>query len=821
MKILSKTSRLLFGILSAGMILSISLTASKYIVKGVVTDAVDGTPCPGVIMRIYAENDSVLPLLSNITDSIGHFEQQLDSAGRYKLRTEFLGLKPEEMIFEVSDESPVADLDTITPVLSTEMLDEVVVSVRKPLVENDGATLTYNMTEDPEAQGNSILEMLRKVPMVTVDAEENIKVRGNSNFKIYLNGREDPMLSGDPKTILKSMPASTIKKVEVITEPGAKYDAEGVGGILNIVTITKQNLEGVVGNLNTWFTTNNVGESVYVRTKMGNVTGSVNISNSNSIFTEFCSNTNESRVENYLSEDNRSQITKGRSHYNSGFTGGGLSLSWEPDTLNLFTFDVYLGRYSSKSKNYQTMESLTSAGIMNWRLNRDYKVNNWGLWTNAGTSYQHTFGREGHHIVASYQYSFNHGGFVSNMETYDVEGYILTSPWRRNENTNHQNQHTLQIDYANPLGEHNVIEAGAKAFFMRSDNMSAPWSGNSADDMTVDKSEQVSMAQFRNIQAVYVSHTGNYGKWSTRAGLRYEHTETGIDYFSGPYDNFSSKSNDFVPNLSLTYRLTGMQNFRFAYQMRIFRPGVNVLNPYINTMTQGELSYGNPDLDSERNNEVNFSYNNYGGKVGGSARIAYSHTGNSIERFSFAEGGLIHNTYANIGKYNVASLSGDIQYSIIPSMTISFSGYAARVFYKLHTAMLTRSKTGWNWNYNANFNYRLPCAIAISAYGGQGSGWMNFETTGDGYHYYGLSVSRGFLKDEQLRINVYAQNFFEPRRTSSSSTTGENTYSYSTSRFRNINAGISISWQFGKLNADVKRTGAQIEAEAEAGEKTR
>ncbi len=111
--------------------------------------------------------------------------------------------------------------------------------------------------------------MLRKVPMVTVDAEENVKVQGSSNFKILVNGKEDPMFSGSSlSTVLKAMPASSIRKIEVITEPGAKYDAEGTSGVLNIVTTGRQQLEGVFGNVNAWLNRQGAGASAYARTKV-------------------------------------------------------------------------------------------------------------------------------------------------------------------------------------------------------------------------------------------------------------------------------------------------------------------------------------------------------------------------------------------------------------------------------------------------------------------------------------------------------------------------------------------------------------------------
>lgn len=147
--------------------------------------------------------------------------------------------------------APTAETDTVGAAGYTDLEGFVIVQQKK-LVESDGAKLTYNVTEDPESGSSNILEILRKVPGVTVDAEDNVKVNGQSSFKILMNNREDPMLKGDLKTVLKSIPASSIKKIEVISEPGAKYEAEGVGGILNIVTDRKQNLSGFMTQLSGW-----------------------------------------------------------------------------------------------------------------------------------------------------------------------------------------------------------------------------------------------------------------------------------------------------------------------------------------------------------------------------------------------------------------------------------------------------------------------------------------------------------------------------------------------------------------------------------------
>ena len=131
------------------------------------------------------------------------------------------------------------------------------------------------MQDDPDSKSNSVLEMLRKVPLVTVDGEDNIKVNGSSSFKIHVNGKPNNMMSNNPKEVLKSMPANTIKYIEVITSPGAKYDAEGIGGILNIVTVGS-GFEGYTATFRGNANNNGVGAGTYAMVKQGKLTVSAN-----------------------------------------------------------------------------------------------------------------------------------------------------------------------------------------------------------------------------------------------------------------------------------------------------------------------------------------------------------------------------------------------------------------------------------------------------------------------------------------------------------------------------------------------------------------
>lgn len=155
--------------------------------------------------------------------------------GKYVFTFQFVGMNPLKRKVEVFTRAQT-DLGKIVLSESSTQLDEVSIVAQRPLVKVEIDKLTYNAKDDPEASTSNVLDLLRKVPMVTVDAEDNIQLKGSSNFKIYLNGKPSNMITNNPSQVLKSMPANSIKDIEVITDPGAKYDAEGVGGIINIIT---------------------------------------------------------------------------------------------------------------------------------------------------------------------------------------------------------------------------------------------------------------------------------------------------------------------------------------------------------------------------------------------------------------------------------------------------------------------------------------------------------------------------------------------------------------------------------------------------------
>ncbi|MCH5241574.1 MAG: TonB-dependent receptor [Muribaculaceae bacterium] len=797
-------------IIFCSLVLTTFSAKAEFSVSGTVISAVDGEPCPGASYKIFNPTDTIYPLVFNVTDIDGKFDQKISKAGDYIFQVDYIGLKKRDIEFQITDTKPNINLGNIYLSQEGETLSEVVVTAKKKLVQSDGATLTYNVEEDPEATINSTIEMLRKVPMVTVDADDNIKINGDSNFKILINGKEDPMLSGDVKTILKSMPAATIKKIEVITEPGAKYDAEGTGGILNIVTTGKQSLDGYLANVSLRVANNNFGGSFYGRGKINKVTASANVNYVKSIDQGYTI-TGNTLLENLTDDANRYQISDSKMKNKFNYTGANLNISWEPDTLNLITIQGNIGKTGFGQISHENVSMKTVEMIPVWELKRDNNTYYKNLWAGANASFQHTFHKTGHYLVASYIFGYGNSNSDQTTFTFNDTDFTDEYPWRLQQSKGKDFRHTVQLDYVNPLSSTSTIEAGLKGNWRNNSSLNSPFYGDSESGMMVDETERIDVNQFQDILAAYLSYTGNFGKWNTRAGIRYEYTRMGLDYKIGDYPDFATNLNDIVPNLAVSYKIKDASNLRLAYQMRIARPEISQLNPYKNTMEINKVSYGNPDLESEKSNSISLTYSNYGGRLGGSLGFSYDRVDNMITSYSFIDDNILYSTYANIGHRQEVRSNLNLQWSVISMLNIGLFVSGRYTELKAESPELKAKNHGWSGNFNLNADYTFPFKLRLSAYGGGGTGWINLQGKGGGFSYYGLSLSRSFLKNDMLTITASGSNFINPYRSFSNTSQSETFYSKSEFRFKQWSVNLGVTIKFGSLKSDVKRTGAELE----------
>ena len=233
----TKWTVLLWMLMISGLLAAQNTANTSFQVKGILLDSLTQEGEPYATIKIVKKEAPAKALKMLVTDMKGQFQEKVPGTGNFVMTITSVGRTPIVKDFSVKAGEKLVDFGTLYIVDASNELGQVEIVAQKPLVKADIDKIEYNVQDDPDAQSNSVLEMLRKVPLVTVDGEDNIQVNGSSSFKVYVNGKPNNMMSNNPTEVLKSMPANSIKHIEVITNPGPKYDAEGVGGILNIVTV--------------------------------------------------------------------------------------------------------------------------------------------------------------------------------------------------------------------------------------------------------------------------------------------------------------------------------------------------------------------------------------------------------------------------------------------------------------------------------------------------------------------------------------------------------------------------------------------------------
>ena len=416
-------------------------------VKGVLLDSLSHEGEPYATIRVYLKSNPKEPVKLAASDLDGKFEADLPSANDYIIYITSIGKKTVSRTFATTETRKIADLGTLYTSEDSEVLEGVEVVAQKPLVKAEIDKISYSIEDDPDSKTNTTLEMLRKVPLVTVDAEDNIQVNGSSNFKVHVNGKPNTLMSNNPKEVLRSLPANSVKSIEVITEPGAKYDAEGIGGILNIIT-TDARMEGYNVTLGANGGNQNAGAYAYGTVQVGKFTVTGNYSHSWQYSPKGYSTSGR---EDYTSEDYKYLDGKSTFQNDGHFQFGNIEASYEIDTLNLLTFsaNIFGGSFDTDNDNRTEMRN-AQRDLMYHYASVAQSTNGFG---NVGVNvdYQHSMKRKGEYLTASYKFNNSPNNSESATTYEERENIPFDLINQRYDNDAHTSEHTLQLDYVNPL----------------------------------------------------------------------------------------------------------------------------------------------------------------------------------------------------------------------------------------------------------------------------------------------------------------------------------------------------------------------------------
>ena len=795
--------------------------AADYTIKGQVVDSLSNETVPYATLSIALANAPQKAIKLLACDDDGKFTTTLKQPGTYIMSMQSLGKLPAVKRFTLSEGKKSLNLGKLFMNDDTQQINEVTVVAQKPLVTVEVDKITYSLDDDPEAKTNNALEMFRKVPMITVDGEDKIQLKGSSNYKIYMNGKPSNLLSGENASdVLKSMPASSIKNIEVITDPGSKYDAEGVGGIINIIT-SKNAMQGYTGTVRANASTlGSFGGGGYVSLKVGNLglTANYGYNNRNSPW-------NDSHSERETDEDRLAEgrptklIEDGRSKYKGPFQYGYLEASYEIDTLNLISVGANLFR--GKSKNLSELDAVLNPLGDEFNSSPIYKFHRNSVSegtfgsTDLNVDYQHSTSKKDELLTVSYRFSQSPNDSESNTELSDVVNYYLSNEYPKwNINDASTIEHTGQIDYTTPLFNKQTLEAGVKYINRQNKSDTLEQIYNDSTKMWEDHSRDNS--QFRHTQHIYSAYLGyliRLNKFGIKAGVRAEGTSLKAEFARKPDMDFSTNYFDVVPNATLTYQIDMSTQIRLGYNMRIQRPGIWYLNPYINDVDPQNISQGNPNLDSEKSNNVNLNFSKFTQKFSINASLSYTFVNNPIERYSFTAdfpvddprsqyNGAMWNTYDNIGKKQQVGMFLYGNWSPTTWFRIYMNG--GLDYTDLKAPTLDLKKDGVSGRVFAGTQFTLPKDFRINLNGGYFSPWIMLQGKQSPFYFAGLNVSKDLLK-KKLSVSVGANNPFWKTMKMEMTTNGEGFRNVSTNWRSAREFRFSVSYRFGTMKGQIKK----------------
>ncbi|MDO3628815.1 TonB-dependent receptor [Mucilaginibacter sp. BT774] len=765
-------------------------------ISGTVIDSITKKPIDYATVALFA-TDGASPINGVVTDEKGNFKLNNISSGSYKVTVSFLGY-PAKTITPVitSPSKPDKNLGVISLAPSQRTLKEVSVVGQAALIENKIDKIVYNVEKDITASGGTATDVLGKVPMVSVDMNGNVSVRGDQNVRILINGKSTGASAANISDVLRSIPADQIKNIEVITSPSAKYDAEGSAGIINIITKQK-NVSGFSGSINGGVGTRQNNGNMNLNYNEGRFHASANLGG-------FLSwpQTSISDFEQHIQNDsiNTTTSTKGTSRVSRHAIFSSISAGYDFNAYNSIntTFRLMHFQFTTdgSSNTVSTLPYSYTSNGKNAFSNFDWNMD-----------YTHKFDENGHELDFSTQWS--RGSGVNNY----TNMYTGVFSDLQNDINSTNNEYTFQLDYTLPVSKVFKIEAGAKSIIRRINSVSDYYDFDQNSNPIFNGTLSNIYKYNQDVYAGYTVLTFTLPqKWSILAGLRDENTNIHGDPVneSQALQPFSQSYNTFIPSLTLQKGLGGNNTLKLVYSKRISRPSLQFLNPFTNSSAPQSQTVGNPTLNAETTDTYELDYNAFFGSSSLTIGAYYKHTHNLIEGIAAPISVVVNGTeeggtltrYQNIGDNN--SIGGTFFGSVTPFKIFTITGNVNLYTYKpdpsgTYITDNTQNSTYLMYNGFLRGSLTLPSNFLAEAFGFGGSSRRTIQGTNPAFAMYGIGVRKQLMqKKMSVGLNV-VQPFANYKHFNSSiSSPGLTQTSTNAIPFRSF--GITFSYSFGKMS---------------------
>ena len=693
------------------------------------------------------------------------------------------------------------ETDTVYYKEYDKMLEGVEIVAQKPLVKMKVDKMVYNVAQDEDAKSNTVLDMLRKVPMVTVDGQDNITVNGSSSFKVYVDGMPNVMFSSNPSMVFKSMPATAVKSIEVITNPGAKYDAEGAAGVLNIVmnrqnTAAMQSMDGYNGTLRLGVGTKQLGASAYINGQKGKLSYSANV------MTSYNTPGKTTTEVEQLQDTGASQVMTSEGDVKTPFTMGSLTLGYQIDSMSILNLTAQVNTMSMKN-NGTSLTTIGGNGIdaYSYGSTTDTKMSRTSF--NGSLDYQRFFNNSHTHSLAL-TYQLNYSPASTKMSNDFSSASAFDD--RYSDNKEKTTNHTFQVDYSLPLGVGQTLSLGGKLQLHDATSDSKYYLKDVYDPSSSSEYE------YKNsILAGYGEYAGNWDNFGLKAGLRYEYTWQDVKYHLGHGDDFKKDYGTLVPTASLQYNLSQGSNLGLTYNLRISRPGISYLNPYIDQTNPIAISYGNPTLDVEKNHNISLVYNMFTSKLMLNVNLHHNFVDNGISQYSFYDANnVLNTTYGNVVKRHQTGVNGYVNYLLTKDTRLFFNG--SLNYLDLRSEVLDQQNSGWTASAMIGLQQTLPWNLKLSAFAITSTKSYTLQGWSGGFNLLTASLSKSLINDKLNlsvsgilglngggKINIESEN------------RGKNFTSHTTVKVPIYGVSLTVTYTFGNSKVRAKQHTSRVQ----------
>jgi outer membrane receptor protein involved in Fe transport len=774
-------------------------------IKGMVKDSATAKAVNGANLALSASEKI---LVSATTGGDGAFVLKAVPPGTYTLTVSYVGYRSKIVPLTVGTDAKDIDLSTLSLSPEGQQLAGVTVTAQKALVEDKGDRLVYNADKDPSNVSGTAADVMRKVPSLTVDLNGNVQMRGSSNIKVLVNGKPSAMMARNLADALKQMPAHLVKSVEVITSPGAKYDAEGAAGMINI--ITKKGLKGFNGSVNTTAGNRNrsLGSSLNWRT------GKLGLSFSGTGYQY--DNTNEgSGVRTTLKNGQPLNILRRNTFSDNTGTGGygELALDYDPDSSRHLSLamNVWGGNYPFNSTAFNHLADVSGNVLQDFRTESRFK-NPYGN-GQVDVGYTKTYKPDKEFaLLAQFSRMPDNYFYTSEIYTGDQVTY-------RQKSTNYSSnlQYTLQADYSLPLLRNSrrdtttgKVEMGTKAIIRDiGSDYHVEHSPDGQSPMVTDPTQTNVFDYTQHVYSAYSSlRLSNKRKWTLVAGARLEHTQIRGDFISTG-TSLDDGYNNLIPSVTLSKGID-KHTLKASYTQRITRPMIWYLNPWVNQSDPKNLSTGNPDLMPELNHATELSHS-FSGKNGFNLNTAlfWRTTNNALEYVTRVDSlGTSLSRPENLARRSNYGINTNL--SMQPNKNWNVNGGVHLNYVDLYSPALQQGNSGWVWNGNMNMTYKLPKEIMLQGYGSISSGWISLQRNAQSlWYWYGFSAKYTFL-EKKADLTLGANNPFARGVQQKSEEFGPTFLATFDNMFVSRSFSLTFQWRFGQLNADGGKKGRKI-----------